>query len=229
MRLSVSALTLLLSLYLQDAQAKINWDIFEHGVVDTFKWSAPFPDDGTDPNGFHVQCRAEREFHAKMYRLKDLTVQQSEGGLAPWQAAIGDFLNKRDYMGSWDGVDHKGDEREIVVMEYKDVPLNVRRWIEEQQRDEESEKKNQYKWMFGVFQKPKEEGEYVRGTVKPPPGDGNVPVVIPDQDKILVFPAGAIYENLPLWVASGSPCERKFDNTLPRWAPLFTFTPEQTD
>jgi hypothetical protein len=32
---------------------------------------------------------------------------------------------------------------------------------------------------------------------------------VPDKDKIAVFPAGAMYEILPLWVAKGSGCERE--------------------
>jgi hypothetical protein len=41
---------------------------------------------------------------------------------------------------------------------------------------------------------------------------------VADKDKIVVFPAGAIYEILPLWVAQGSGCERKdvFDSFFKR-------------
>jgi hypothetical protein len=112
----------------------------------------------------------------------------------------------------------------------------VRDWIEQQQRDESVTNEN--KWLFGVFQKPKAEGEKVYRTVRPKPlptqpaseqdqGGGQqqqqqekeeeekkeeekkeeVPEVA-DKDKIVVFPAGAIYENLPLWAAKGSGCER---------------------
>lgn len=220
-----SALLTFLALSTPQVLAGINWDIYEHGVVPTFKWSRPFPDDGSDPGGFHVNCKAKKTFHAKMYKLFDLPAQPP-GGLAPWHDAIEDFMGHSDFMGSWDGVDHKGQEREIVVMEWKDVPLPVRQWIEEQQAD--PSEGNKRKWYFGVFEKPKEPGERIFGTVKPkiaapaatespqegqahPTHDAQPVKDLKDEDKILVFPAGAIYEILPLWVAQGSgACERKY-------------------
>ncbi|KAK3334284.1 hypothetical protein B0H65DRAFT_561717 [Neurospora tetraspora] len=189
------------------ALAAINWDIYEYGVVDTFKWSRPFPDDGTDPGGFDVNCRAEGTFHAKTYKLSDLPAEPP-GGLSPWHDAIEDFLGRRSYMGSWDGVDHKGHDREIVVMEYADVPGPVRDWIEDQQRD--TSETNDSKWMFAVFRKPENE------TDKPAPtgeaADAHKAPPIPAKDKIVVFPAGAVYEILPLWVSKGSKCERELNN-----------------
>ncbi|KAK4662412.1 hypothetical protein QC763_611320 [Podospora pseudopauciseta] len=201
----------------------INWDIYEHGVVPSFKWSRPFPDDGTDPGGFEVHCKAKKTFRAKMYKLSDLP-EDPPTGLSPWRHAIEDFMDHtKEFMGSWDGVDHKGENREIVVMEYKDVPLEVREWIEQQQRDEETEKPNKKKWWFGVFEKPQEHGQRIIGTVKPTPTPvpqgGHAPDVkdIKLEDKILVFPGGAIYEILPLWVAGGSgACERELNN-LPKY------------
>ncbi|KAL2195324.1 hypothetical protein P885DRAFT_40368 [Corynascus similis CBS 632.67] len=221
------------------AQARINWDIFEYGVVPTFKWSRPFPDDGSNPGGFHVHCRHSKTFSAKMYKLRDLT-EPPPTGLAPWKIGIEDFLRKRDYVGSWDGVDHKDLDREIVVMDWLDVPFEVRAWIEEQQSD--TSEANDKKWLFGVFRKPQSEGEKVLRTVQPPKtagtgagtaattatqqqqegseatkegGDddkGDSGPEVADKDKIVVFPAGAIYEILPLWVANGSGCERDFNN-----------------
>ncbi|KAL2155675.1 hypothetical protein VTH82DRAFT_417 [Thermothelomyces myriococcoides] len=253
MRSPTSLLLPLLPLALpQLAQAKINWDIFEYGVVPSFKWSRPFPDDGTDPMGFTVHCRHSKTFHAKMYKLKDLS-EEPPTGLAPWKVGIEDFLRKRDYVGSWDGVDHKGQDREIVVMEWVDVPWEVKGWIEEQQRD--PNQTNEKKWLFGVFEKPRSPGEKVFRTapLKPlPTGSTSSDQQqqdrkqdqqnqqqqgkqqeqqqgqqqgqeqkreaaqnerdIPDEEKILVFPAGAIYEILPLWVAGGSGCERDLNN-----------------
>ncbi|KAK0704074.1 hypothetical protein B0T26DRAFT_744645 [Lasiosphaeria miniovina] len=213
-----TALSATLSLILaRPALGAINWDVFEHGVVDSFKWSRPFPDDGSDPGGFHVNCRVEREFHAKIYKLTDLP-EKPPTGLAPWQEAIEYFLAQRAFVGSWDGVDHKGKDREIVVMEYSAVPGYVRHWIEAQQQD--ISVTNDNKWLYGVFEKPKEEGDKILATVKPQPASPvadhtavaeGVPV-IEDKDKIVVFPAGAIYEILPLWVAEGSRCEREFNN-----------------
>lgn len=204
----------LAQLFAAPALGAINWDIYEHGVAPSFKWSRPFPDDGTDPTNFHVNCRHAARFHARMYKLSDLA-DAPPAGLAPWRDAIEGFLRNREYAGSWDGVDHKGLDRELVVMEWTDVPAEVRAWIEEQQRDVGGT--NEERWLFGVFAKPKEEGETVLGTVRPratavpegQEGDGEKMPEVADKDKIVVFPAGAIYEILPLWVAKGSGCERK--------------------
>ncbi|KAK3334136.1 hypothetical protein B0T19DRAFT_369958 [Cercophora scortea] len=199
------------------AHSAINWDVYEYGVVDNFKWSRPFPDDGTDPGGFHVNCRAGGTFHAKMYKLIDLP-HQPPSGLAPWHDAFEDFLGAREYAGSWDGVDHKGQDREIVVMDYVDVPIPVRNWIEEQQRDPSPT--NDKKWLYGVFEKPKEAGDKIVRNVRPQPtneagelmGNAEDYPTVPDKDKIVMFPAGAVYEIAPLWVAKGSKCERELNN-----------------
>ncbi|KAK4139886.1 uncharacterized protein C8A04DRAFT_32596 [Dichotomopilus funicola] len=211
-------LPLILPLTLQalPVLAGFNWDIIHHGVVPSFQWTRPFPSDGTDPGGLTVNCRHSATFNAKMYKLKDLSALPPTG-LAPWKRGIEAFLRERDYVGSWDGVDHKGQDREIVVMEWADVPLGVRMWIEEQQRDQSEANDN--KWLFRVFEKPKEESEIISKTVKPnepgapqQSGRGEKEVEVADDDKIVVFPAGAIYENLPLWVAKGSKCEGDFNN-----------------
>ncbi|EGO57367.1 hypothetical protein NEUTE1DRAFT_42707 [Neurospora tetrasperma FGSC 2508] len=190
------------------ALAATNWDIYGYGIVDTFRWSRPFPDDGTDPGGFLVNCRAEGTFHAMMYKLSDLLTEPPEG-LSPWHDAIEDFLGRRSYMGSWDGVDHKGHDREIVVMEYAGVPGPARDWIENQQRD--TSKTDDGKWMFAVFRKPENQTDKVTGTVKPAltreAADAHKASPISAKNKIVVFPAGAIYEILPLWVSKGSKCE----------------------
>ncbi|KAK3494283.1 uncharacterized protein B0T23DRAFT_334990 [Neurospora hispaniola] len=188
--------------------AATHWDIYGYGIVDTFRWSRPFPDDGTDPGGFLVNCRAEGTFHAMMYKLSDLLAEPPEG-LSPWHDAIEDFLGRRSYLGSWDGVDHKGHDREIVVMEYADVPGPATDWIENQQRD--TSKTDDGKWMFAVFRKPDNQTDKVTGTMKPAltreAADAHEASPISAKDKIVVFPAGAIYEILPLWVSRSSKCE----------------------
>jgi hypothetical protein len=210
MRLPFSGLVFL-PLLLSPTHASINWDIYEKGVVKSFRWMRSFPDDGSEPGGFEVHCRATGSFNAKLYRLSDLPLQPPLG-LAPWHDGIEDFLGKLDYMGSWDGVDHKGQDREIVMMEWVDVPEPVRHWIEEQQRDEREE--NKKRWFFGVFQKPKTEGERIYTTVKPegvrPSGGASEEHRVRDEDKIVVFPGAAAYEVLPLWVSKGSRCEREY-------------------
>lgn len=218
-------LTHLLPFFTALARAAINWDVYEYGVVPTFHWSNPIPSDGTDPGGFDVHCRATRTFHARLYKLKDLS-ESPPLGLAPWRRGIEDFLSRAEYPGSWDGVDHKGLDREIVVMEWADVPTSVKQWLEEQQRDNVERRR----WLFGVFEKPRRDGESVRVTATPRVtaaseasassavegeaeqrgGDTEEMEKVSDEDKIMVFPAGAIYDILPLWVARGSGCDREW-------------------
>ncbi|KAL2272063.1 hypothetical protein VTJ83DRAFT_1434 [Remersonia thermophila] len=205
---SVAAIAL--TLFTSQARAAINWDVYEYSVVPTFRWSRPFPDDGSDPMGYHIKCRNTASYKAKMYKLKDLA-EEPPTGLAPWKEGIERFMAQRDYAGSWDGVDHKGQDREIVVMEWTDVPEPVKQWIEQQQRGDGLVP--EHKWLFGVFRKPKEDGEKIYNTaeaIHSPAAEEEEPVPdIPDNEKIVVFPAGAIYENLPLWAAKGSSCERQ--------------------
>ncbi|KAK3374571.1 hypothetical protein B0H63DRAFT_400402 [Podospora didyma] len=213
---TLSLLSASLIFHARNTLGAINWDVYEYGVVESFKWSRPFPDDGTDPGGFHVNCRAEGTFHAKMYKLSDL-LEEPPSGLHPWQEGIDHVLRQRHYVGTFDGVDHKGQDREIVMMEWTEVPAPVRHWIEEQQLDESEANEN--KWLYGVFKKPTTEGERIYQTFKPQPtaapeggAEPEKAEVVADKDKIVVFPAGAIYEIAPLWVAKGSKCERELHN-----------------
>ena len=197
---------------LDAAVGATNWDVFEYGVVESFQRHKPFPDEGEEPMGFDLHCKADKTFHAKMYRLSDLS-DSPPTGLAPWRSGIEDFLSHKPYPGSWDGVDHKGENREIVVMEYADVPEAVRTWIDQQQRNPNDT--HGLKWWFGVFTKPKEENDLIYHTAPPRPtapaaGEETYQAPpVPDKDKIVVFPGAAVYENAPLWVAEGSSCERK--------------------
>lgn len=131
----------------------INWDIYEYGVVFLFKWFCFFFDDGIDLGGFEVYCKVKKIFCVKMYKFFDL-FEDFFIGLFLWCYVIEDFMDYiKEFMGSWDGVDYKGENWEIVVMEYKDVLFEVWEWIEQQQRDKEIEKFNKKKWWFGVFEK----------------------------------------------------------------------------
>ncbi|KAK5655332.1 hypothetical protein OQA88_5899 [Cercophora sp. LCS_1] len=208
--------------FLPLVSAGINWDIYEHGVVDSFKWSRPFPDDGSDPGGFHVHCKTDANFHAQMYKLSDLP-DSPPTGLAPWHDGIEDFMGHIDFPGSWDGVDHKGQDREVVVMKWREVPEAVKRWIKEQwvehppnpaesqveNRDgpAQTNKGNPKRWLFGVFEKPKHEGEKIHKWVNFEEGKH-----LDEKDWIVVFAAGSVYEILPLWVSEGSKCERALSN-----------------
>ncbi len=197
----------------------LHWDHHDENIVKHFKSHGPFSNGGLVPEGYEATCEAEATFKAKQYKKSELHATPPYG-LAPWAAGIEAFLAGREYPGHWKGDDdqpgEEGAGREYLMMDYSRVPRPVRQWIEDHQRkgvDAHS------KWMFAVFEIPKGD-ENVTKTIEPRPTavegaggnktDGVEHVsVVPDEQKILFFAAGAIYEILPLWVAQGSQCECK--------------------
>jgi hypothetical protein len=39
------------------------------------------------------------------------------------------FYNKQHYPGSWEGVDKHGNDRELLKMDYEELPYAVREWL----------------------------------------------------------------------------------------------------
>ena len=164
-----------------------------------WRWINPF----TSPNAkkFTPSCTATRTFEAKEFVLDDLGVEPPLG-LLPYRDALKQVFSARQYPGSWDGVDPHGYDRHLVTMQYSDVPLNVREWIEEQERSD-----GEGKGLFAVYGKPRS-GARVLNII-------NVPRETPvdeewrarDENRIVVFAPGALYEIAPLFVAVGSECE----------------------
>lgn len=173
-------------------------------ILDGFRWSNPFHSgEGgvTTPAGFRATCEVAAMFRARQHSVHDVN-SPPPLGLAPWADAIKYFFGGRPFPGSWEGLDPQDVmDRDIVMMEYKDVPAAVRDWLREQKKDAESEGR----WLFAVYGKPKETG----------PGDEEKVLRQadldegPDEDKVILFAPGAIYEILPLWVADGSDCSGK--------------------
>lgn len=168
-------------------------------VVESFQWSDPFGS-YTTPPGFEAACEAASTFRATQHVVQDINEAQPVG-LAPWADAIPYFFGGRPYPGTWDGVDPKGPAREVMMMEYADVPTAVKDWIAEQQKDKEGDGR----YLFAIYDKPKKEGDKVSATAKlsAPGEDGKSS----DDDRVMMFAAGAIYSTLPLWVAKGSDCQ----------------------
>ncbi len=159
-------------------------------VVADFKWKNPFGLDGSTPAGFEAACEATGTFYAREHTLRDHMTAPPKGFM-PWADALKPLFGGRPFPGSWDGQDAHGTMRTILVMEYSEVPDEVKDWIEQEPHS-----------LFGVYDKPDEEGATVSVPAKPratkeDKGDGQV----------MVFAAGALYEILPLWVAKGSQCE----------------------
>ncbi len=197
----------------------INWDIIEHPIVESFKWQRPFPDDDTPPMGFETKCDVHIKLHAKQYKFREF-----DEHLKPWAATLREFYDRRPYQGHWDGVNEGGDNRDIIMMEWREVPRLVRDWIEKQQslgKDQDN------RWTYVVLPRPKHTGDTVSASdiIRAPraasagePASSATPAPkVKDKDKVLFFQAGATYDILPLWVAHKSKCESKWppDKTQP--------------
>lgn len=164
-------------------------------VVDGFAWSDPFS--STSIASFEASCQATSTFPASEYTLVDLT-EPAPKGLKPWSEGLKKFFTGREYPGGWSGIDVHGPSRSLLMMEYKDVPLEVKEWIEGRGSEDDEGKA-----LFAVFDKPTEASEKVENIVDfSSPADRAL-----DESKIMVFAPGAIYHILPLWAAGGSDCK----------------------
>jgi hypothetical protein len=166
-------------------------------VVGSFKWNNPF--ESSAISNYEASCGATNTFSAYEYTLHDL-MKAFPKGLGAWAPGLKALFSERQYPGSWGGWDKHLHDRSIILMEYKDVPYEVRQWIEEQSRTD-----GPGKGLFGVFVKPTEEEETVDEMVSFPAAaeiDREK-----DADKVAIFAPGALYEVLPLWSAGTSDCK----------------------
>lgn len=159
--------------------------------LENFTWSDPF----SSPRlaDFDVACTSQHTFTASEYQLHDLQLEEPKG-LGPYGDALKALFGGRPYPGGWEGMDAHGYERNLLKMEYADVPVRVREWIEEQEETD-----GPGKGLFGVYDKPGQ-GERVTGAAK-------LTNVDSARSLVVIFAPGAMYETLPLWVAEGSDCE----------------------
>jgi hypothetical protein len=167
--------------------------------MEDFKWVDPFS--SSKIRKFTPACEAEKTFHAREYILDDLEVEPPLG-IEPWAEALKKIFKGRPYPGSWDGWDPHGYDRNLLMMEYSEVPVPVREWIEEQERTD-----GEGKGLFAVYEKPKDSQHKIQNIVKFPT-KGMAPALRPlDKKKVVLFAPGALYELLPLWVAESSNCK----------------------
>lgn len=167
--------------------------------TENFNWSDPFA--LASIRDFDVVCSTEATFAADEFMLHDL---QAKSPLGLWN--YGDALKKvftgRAYPGGWDGIDRHLHDRELLRMNYDTLPLAVRQWIEEQDREGTADK-----GLFAVYERPAEE-EKVTDVVAPPAAEQAADVrAETDKKKIVLFAPGALYNILPLWVAEKSGCK----------------------
>lgn len=162
-----------------------------------WKWTNPF--EASQIRKFDAACSAERTFQAKEFLLDDVS-EPPPLGLKPYFESLKSIFANHEYPGSWDGIDPHGYDRNLLMMEYADVPIKVREWIEEQERSN-----GPGKGLFAVYERPPQDAK-VRSTVKIP--DMPIPAALRplDEKKVVIFAPGALYEELPLWVAEESEC-----------------------
>jgi len=171
--------------------------------VETFKWTDPFAN--RKYKRFTPSCNAKQTFQAFEYQLHDLGDEQPLG-LAPFGDALKKVFREREYPGSWGGWDHHQYDRNLLMMEYWDVPVKVREWIEDQERND-----GEGKGLFAVYTKPAP-GNKVHNTVTPPAPEKAAGLRPLDKKKLVFFAPGAIYDILPLWVAANSKCEAELSD-----------------
>jgi hypothetical protein len=192
---------------------------------EAFIWKDPYAKSSADArSSYEAACTATSTFTAKEYLLHDL-FELPPKGLWPWADALKKVFGTREYPGGWEGRDPHGYERNVIMMEYEDVPTKVKEWIEGQENTVEGGKPKEGKGLFAVYEKPaagKKVGEGVTAAPKTVEGASETSTAESaresgkvefsreeDGEKVVIFSPGALYGILPLWVAEGSQCESK--------------------
>lgn len=157
--------------------------------LDNFTWSDPFS--SPKIHQFDSACETSRTFAASEFQLHDLSDPEPKG-LLPFRERLLAVFGQRNYPGGWDGMDAHGYERNLLKMNYKDVPVQVREWVATQDKSEGAGK-----GLFAVLHKTGKDEKDSEDAISK------------DEDKIVLFAPGAVYETLPLWLAEDSGCEGK--------------------
>ncbi|CAI6086517.1 hypothetical protein V2G26_003571 [Clonostachys chloroleuca] len=148
---------------------------------------------------FDGSCEAVKQFKMYEYSLHEL-MEPAPRGLKQWAGGLKKLFSQREYPGGWSGYDRHGYDRAVLRMDYTDVPLAVREWIEEQERTD-----GPGKGYFGVFEKPKSDDDDVDDVVAVP--SASEVDRSQDENRVAIFAPGVIYHTLPLWAAEGSECK----------------------
>ncbi|GKT51418.1 uncharacterized protein ColSpa_11599 [Colletotrichum spaethianum] len=167
-------------------------------MADNFPWRDPFTSKTTD--AYAAACEASGTFAATQYTLHDL-FDKPPTGLFHYGDGLKTFFSGREYPGGWAGLDRHMYDRNVLMMEYADVPLRVREWIEEQERADGAGK-----GLFAVFDKPATAEEKVTKRIAVPADAAKVDRDL-DAKRVAIFAPGALYPVLPLFVADGSDCQ----------------------
>lgn len=168
-------------------------------MAENFAWRDPFTSKTIDL--YDPTCEATRTFAATQYTLHDL-FEKAPAGLFNWGDGLKLFFSGREYPGGWAGLDRHMYDRNLLMMEYADMPLHVREWIEDQERADDSDGKG----LFAVFDKPATAEEKIKDRVVVPHNPKDTDREL-DQGRVAIFAPGALYPILPLFVANGSDCQ----------------------
>lgn len=168
-------------------------------IIEGFKWKNPFV--GDKLSAFDITCQDSKAFQAKEYILEELS-SAPPNGLLPWTNGLKKFFTGREYPGGWEGIDRHLHDRNLLMMEYKDIPTVVKTWVEEQERTD-----GKGKGLFAVFDKPESDSATIEDVVEVPAADAVDRSK--DGDRIAIFAPGALYHVLPLWLADDSNCKGK--------------------
>ncbi|KAK2040723.1 hypothetical protein LZ31DRAFT_473999 [Colletotrichum somersetense] len=173
-------------------------------MADNFPWRDPFAAGAATHADYVAVCEASATFPAAQYTLHDL-FEKPPTGLFNYADGLKAFFAGREYPGGWAGLDRHMYERNVLVMEYADVPPRARAWIEAQERRADDDAGG--KGLFAVFDKPASaEDKVTKRVAVPPEGEGEVDRAL-DASRVAIFAPGALYHVLPLFVADGSDCE----------------------
>ncbi|PSR90307.1 hypothetical protein BD289DRAFT_366349 [Coniella lustricola] len=170
--------------------------------LENFPWTNPFSS-ASKLGQFDATCDSTRTFSAAEFQLHDLR-QPEPTGLKPYSEALKGLFYGRGYPGGWEGMDNHGYERNMLKMEYDEVPAKVKDWIQEQESA-----KGPGQGLYAVLDKP-----LSRADDKDDEDESG--------QKVVIFAPGAIYENLPLWVAENSNCEESLSDLS-----TYTATPSE--
>jgi hypothetical protein len=190
-------------------------------MSENFPWRDPFAE--KYESLFEATCETTKTYHATQYTLHDLFEEQPRG-LKPWGDGLKKFFQGRAYPGGWEGLDQHLYNRHLLKINYADIPIIVREWIETQDRTD-----SKHKGLYAVYDIPKDAEDKITDTV-PAPKEGEVDRS-KDKDKVAIFAPGALYPILPLWVADGSGCKgslsRFWSTIINHWAFLTPPSPHK--
>ncbi|KAF2465703.1 uncharacterized protein BDR25DRAFT_238955 [Lindgomyces ingoldianus] len=85
-------------------------------------WTAQWKDSDLSP--YTKLCASTSKITAKIFKLGEMYPD-----LKTWAPELKVFYNKQLYPGSWNGEDKHGNDRELMKMEYEELPFAVREWI----------------------------------------------------------------------------------------------------